>query len=276
MDFLDAFFLGILQGITEFLPVSSSGHLVIFQRLLGIDEHSLTFDIAVHLGTLASVITIYFKFLRQTFTNGLQALRQKTMNPDLKLIAMVTLATIPTGIIGLSFKDYFEALFSNLLAVGSCLLVTGVLLLFTRGKSLEKNEDGFFKFSVQDISFITWQHALILGVAQSIAIAPGISRAGTTIAVGILLGWPRHVAAMFSFMLAIPAILGAGVLQLKDITELGSEQFATMGFGFVVSYLAGLVGLWGVLHVVKKGRLEYFTVYLWIVGALTIYWSMQA
>lgn len=277
MDFLQAIILGIVQGLTEFLPVSSSGHLVIFQKALGIEEHSLIFDVAVHLGTLASVITIYFSFIKNTTICSVHSLKNKKMSPELKLVLLVVTATIPTALIGLSFKSTFESLFSNMTAVGTCLVITGFLLLFTRGKGAEPQAGGkaFLSFTPEDLTSLSWNKAALIGLAQSCAIAPGISRSGTTIAIAILLGLPRNLAALFSFMLAIPAILGAGVLQIKNISTLNIQDLYVLGVGFVVAYLAGLGGLWGVLHFVKKGRLEVFTAYLWILGAISIYWSIR-
>lgn len=276
MDFLQAVVLGVVQGLTEFLPVSSSGHLVLFQKFLGIQEHSLIFDVAVHLGTLASVVTVYFKFIKETTVSGMQSLKTKTMSSELKLILFIVAATIPTAIIGLSFKSTFEALFSNITAVGVCLVITGFLLLLTRGKgsATQLNGKAFLGFSIEDLNTLSWQKAVLIGLAQAGAIAPGISRSGTTIAIAILLGLPRNLAALFSFMLAIPAILGAGVLQLKDITHLDSQDLMGLGVGFIVAYLAGLAGLLGILHFVKKGRLEVFTVYLWILGGACVFWSI--
>ncbi len=278
LDFLQAVVLGIIQGLTEFLPVSSSGHLVLFQELLGVEEHSLVFDIAVHLGTLASVITVYFRLIKETVISGVCSLKSRTMSPELKLILFVVVATIPTAIIGLSLKSTFEAMFSNFTAVGMCLIVTGFLLLLTRERGKELSVGGgkaFLSFSVEDLKSLSCKKAMIIGLAQAGAIAPGISRSGTTIAVAIFLGLPRNLAALFSFMLAIPAILGAGLLQLRDITYLGSQDLMGLGVGFIVAYLAGLVGLLGVLHFVKKGRLEVFTVYLWLLGGACVFWSFQ-
>ena len=277
MDFFQAVILGIVQGLTEFLPVSSSGHLVLFQKFLGIEEHSLIFDVAVHLGTLASVITVYFRFIRNTTVSGVKSISSGTMSPELKLILFVVAATIPTAVIGLSFKSTFESLFSNIMAVGICLTLTGFLLLLTRGRGEERQQDGkaFLSFSIEDLTTLSWQKALLIGLAQAGAIAPGISRSGTTIAVAILLGLPRNLAALFSFMLAIPAILGAGILQLKGITHLGPQDIMGLGVGFAVAYVSGLAGLLGVLHFVKKGRLEVFTVYLWILGGACVFWSLK-
>ena len=275
MDFLQAIFLGIIQGLTEFLPVSSSGHLVIFQNLLGVQGDSLVFDVAVHLGTLASVLTVYFKFIQASLVKASKSFTQKKLNNEAKLVLLVIAATLPTAVIGLVLKDTFESLFSNLAGVGFCLMITGTLLLLTKGKGKASQNQNFFNFIVDDLTQFTYLKAVLIGLAQSIAIAPGISRSGTTIAVGILLGLPRHLAAMFSFMLAIPAILGAGILQLKHASHLSSQDLSIMGIGFVAAYFSGLLGLYGVLHIVKRGRLEFFTVYLWVLGAVSMYFALK-
>lgn len=273
MDYFQAIVLGIVQGLTEFLPVSSSGHLVLFQKFLGIDQHSIIFDVAVHIGTLLSVMTVYRKVLYQIFRRGMASISTRKIVGESHLILAVIIATVPTAIIGLSLKDLFESLFSNLMAVGICLIITGLILLFTKGKSPSKQNESLFSFDPSDLKKISFQSAFLLGIAQAAAIAPGISRSGTTIAAAIILGLPRNIAALFSFMLAIPAILGAGILQIKDIQSFSVAQIQVMGAGLLISYLSGLLGLYAVLHLVKNGRLELFTAYLWILGVAVIWFS---
>lgn len=272
MEWMEAVLLGVVQGLTEFLPVSSSGHLVLFQHFLGFEEHDLAFNVASHMGTLLSVITVYFYVLRRMTVETIKFPVHRQVNTESRLVGLVILGTIPTAIIGLSLKDTFEALFSNLLAVGVCLCLTGVLLFLTKLRSGGQMNGVKFD-SLESANMMTIRHALIIGVAQGLAIAPGISRSGTTIAVALFLGLPRHTAAMFSFMLAIPAILGAGLLELKDV-EWSPDVMTSLGLGFFVSYLAGLVGLLTVLSFVKKGRLEVFSLYLWAVGGSVIIWSL--
>lgn len=271
MDWLQAIILGIVQGVTEFLPVSSSGHLVIFQKLVGIEQHSLAFDVAAHLGTLCSVITIYFGLIRSVAKETLAFPFRREVTPRVRLAFFVAAGSVPTAVIGLSLKDTFESLFSNLVAVGCFLIVTGTVLFLTR-KSTSADGPTDYRSAI-NIDQLTYQKALLIGVAQGMAIAPGISRSGMTIAAGLFLGLPSNVAAMFSFMLAIPAVLGAGILQLKDVTW-SAGVVNSLATGFVVAYISGVVGLWMVLHFVKKGRLQVFSAYLWIVGLSAIWWGL--
>ena len=272
MDWLQAILLGIVQGFTEFLPVSSSGHLVIFQKLLGIEHHDLAFDVAAHVGTVGSVLTVYRRLILRLLKKGFQNLFKFTNPPaESRLIQMVVLSSIPTAIIGLLFKDLFESLFSNLLAVGCCLMFTGTLLFFTRKRNVGEADEALMDLSA--VTSLTWKVALLIGVAQSLAIAPGISRSGMTIAAALLLSVPGPMAAAYSFIIAIPAILGAAVLQLGDIPQLSSAVILSLALGFVVSYLSGILALRFVIRLVNKGRLSAFSGYLWVVGLLVIGWS---
>lgn len=272
LNWIQAFFLGVVQGLTEFLPVSSSGHLVVFQKILEVDNNSLVFDVAVHLGTLLSVVTVYRSQIWKILKDLFAYFKNRQINQGVHLFVVVVIGSIPTALIGFTLKDLFESLFSNLFAVGLFFCVTGVLLFLTRGRTLASAKDDFSDLS--GIEKVTIKQALIIGVAQGAAIAPGVSRSGTTIATGILLGVPRKIAALFSFMLSIPAVMGAALLQLKDVANLDEGFLVSLSVGLVVSYFAGLVGLSGVLHFVKKGRLEVFSVYLWILGITCVIWGM--
>ena len=193
---MEAAILGVLQGLTEFLPVSSSGHLVIFQKILGIQEHDLAFDVAAHLGTLASVATVYRHMFLDVARNSVRGLIERKMNSSLRLCLLVIVGTIPTGIIGLSLKSHFEKLFSNLPAVGFFLLCTAALLVLTRRRQYQVQAQNLTH--TDEVAEITIRQALLIGIFQGMAIAPGISRSGTTIASGIMLGLKGHVAAGFS------------------------------------------------------------------------------
>lgn len=263
--------------MTEFLPVSSSGHLVLFQKILGIENHSLEFDVAAHLGTLASVLTLYFQFIKKTVGSTLK--RPFVIGDSNRLLfRAVVAASIPTGIIGLVFKDTFESMFSNLSSVGICLCLTGVILMITKfvgNKSADEENQSFTSFQQNDLSSLTLKIAIVIGFVQALAIAPGISRSGITIAAGVILGLPHRISALFSFMIAIPAILGAGVLQLRGLSVYDTDVVLSLLLGFVVAYVSGLVGLWMILQFVKKGRLHLFSYYLWAVGAYTIFWAAR-
>ena len=270
MSWLESILLGLVQGLTEFLPVSSSGHLVIFQKLIGLPEHMLAFDIAVHMGTLFSVFVVYRQQILQVIYDLIKFLKTKNLNRGANLFLMVFIGSIPTAIIGFTLKDMFERLFQSLFAVGIFLFITGLILLFTRNKQMADKKDDFF--SLEGLENLKWWHALVIGTAQGGAIAPGISRAGSTIATGILVGLSRKTASLFSFMLSIPAILGATLLEFKDIEHWSPEFVTIMSVGFVSAFVFGLIGLKVVLHFVKKGRLEVFTFYLWTVSFCIIAW----
>lgn len=273
MSLFQSIFLGIVQGLTEFLPVSSSGHLVIFQHFLDVDEASLAFDVAVHVGTLLSIFTVYRVLLFKVVQAGFQFTKDRIWTPEVHLIYFVILGSIPTAIMGFGLKDFFESLFANLDAVAFFLLLTGMILFFTRFSKTETGPsmDALHSGRLQQFSGLNFKKALLIGIAQGFAIAPGISRSGATIATGILLGVPRNEAAMFSFVLSIPAILGAGLLEFKDVTWT-AQVAVPMVTGLISAYLFGLLGLWLVLRVVNKGRLEVFSVYLWLLGTGLLLW----
>lgn len=272
LDIIQSILLGIVQGLTEFLPVSSSGHLVIFQKLLGVKDHSIAFDVAAHLGTLFTIFTVYFKTIKKVILELVRFPIHRKVTEEIWLSWLVIAASIPTAIIGLSFKDHFESLFSNIFAVGVALIVTGGLLYLT--KTISNDDDIKDLNDLTPITKIkTWQ-AFVIGLAQSFAITPGISRSGSTIVAGLFVKLDRNTAALFSFMISIPAVLGAGVLQLKDIQVWDQGTMQSLGAGFLTAYLSGLVGLLGILHFVKRGRLQLFSVYLWVVGVSIIIWTL--
>ncbi len=270
MEVWKAIVLGIIQGLTEFLPVSSSGHLVLFQQLLGLSTHNLTFDIAVHVGTLLSVLTIYIHLIRRVLTH---VAKKPTdfKSVEWNLVLKILVASVPTGIMGIFLKDFFEDLFSNMVAVSICFMITGTILFLTR--KIGQKDFGSVD-NIEPVKDISYFKAFLLGVAQGVAIAPGISRAGSTIAAGIFLGLPRNTAAMFSFMMSLPAIMGAALLQARHVQTLSEGDLLILLLGGGTAYLAGLAGLSAVLHFVRQGRLEVFSYYLWILGALSLAWSL--
>ncbi|MGE0762821.1 MAG: undecaprenyl-diphosphate phosphatase [Bdellovibrionales bacterium] len=273
MNILDAIILGVVQGLTEFLPISSSGHLVIAQKLLGIDKHDLAFDLAAHVGTLLSIFTIYAVLLKRLVQTTLRPgvlLAGKTQ--EAHLILMVIIGSIPTALIGFGFKRQFEEMFDDMWSLGICFIITGGLLLLSkwRGNARFSREQ---LMSFDGIQAITWQKALFIGAAQGLSIAPSISRSGITIVAGLLVGVPAPTAAMYSFIMSIPAVAGAAMLELRHV-PLETARLEILGIGFVTAYLAGVVGLWGTLQSVRKGRLEVFTGYLVILGILILwFWT---
>ena len=270
MEPLQAVILGIIQGLTEFLPVSSSGHLVIFQRLFGLTEPALFFDASVHVGTLAAVIVVFQKEIRTLIISSIRfailfakkkyGLDSIYKDHDVKFVLLIMVASIPTGIMGLLFHQKADQLFSSVAIVGGMLIATGFVLWSTRWVKLEsKSMDNF---SIKD--------ALIIGVVQGIAIIPGISRSGSTIAAGLFLGLSRKTAARFSFLMSIPAILGAEVLSLLNLSVQPGFTLKVTIIGTVVSCITGYCALKMLIYIVNKGRLYLFAPYCWVAGSLAL------
>lgn len=252
----------MVQGLTEFLPVSSSGHLVLGQRLLGFTEPALMFDIAVHVGTLVAVVGVFWRDL-WSILRGLFVWDDDEGREGRRLLWLVVLGSIPTAIIGLLFKDLFESMFSSLLTVGVALLITGWLLLATAlvrspGRPLERMG--------------AWR-ALLIGLVQGLAITPGISRSGSTISVALLLGVNRRVAAHYSFVMSIPAILGALVLQLHELGAPTTAQLSPMIMGFITAAISGYLALRTLLKIVQAGAFHWFAPYCFAVGLLALAWN---
>ncbi|MBU3948579.1 MAG: undecaprenyl-diphosphate phosphatase [Proteobacteria bacterium] len=269
MNIYQAAILGIIQGLTEFLPVSSSGHLVLFQHLFGLKEAELLFDISVHLGTLAAVVIFFrsdisaiivsvFRYCKKVFNT-----RSFTIAKDdfeLKLALLIVAGSVPTAIIGLMFKKIADQLFSSVLIAGSMLILTGLILQFTR----------FVKKTPKDSKLFSFKDAIIIGISQGLAIMPGLSRSGTTISTGLFLGLNHETAAKYSFLLSIPAIVGACLLSIGDITGSNIIPLKTVSAGIIASCLSGYFALKFLLYIVKKGRLHYFSPYCFAVGIFCI------
>lgn len=268
MNLWDAVILGIVQGLTEFLPVSSSGHLVLFQSLLGLNQSMLVFDIAVHWGTLTAVF-IYFKkdifdLISDTFSFMLSFVKGGRFNdliklyPNAYLSFLIVLATVPAVFVGLFLKDYFETHLHHLWVVAAAWFVTAILLYMTKFKHPEK---------MGDLTKLTVRVALLIGLAQAFAIMPGISRSGTTIAVAIFLGLKRGEAARFSFLMGIPAILGAGLLNLKEGAEFMADYPTELISGFFAS---AVVGYFAILFLIKLIQKEKFYLFSYYCGSLSL------
>lgn len=275
MTLPEAAFLGLVQGLTEFLPISSSGHLVLFERLLGVKSPGLTFEIAVHAGTLLAVVWVYAADIGRMIAalgTGLGAAlrgggsRALVRNPDSRLALLVLAGTVPTGVIGLVFKPTFEALFDSLTAVAFFWLVTGVLLWFG-GRAVGRRGRGTEGLSLTDTLFV--------GLMQGAAIAPGLSRSGTTIAAGLLRGLAPEAAARFSFLLSLPAVAGAALLDVKDIAAGGSPvPLGVMGVGAAVAVVIGVFAIRFLLRVLAAGQLRAFAYYVWALGLLVLAWQL--
>lgn len=281
MSWLDALILGIVQGLAEYLPISSSGHLEIFRDILGLQlsgEDALEFDIALHVATVLSTIVILWKEFVPLCRSFFTFKRDSNFYYVLKIL----LSCIPIAIVGLCFKDFVESFFGgNLTTVGICLLVTATLLTFAhffRNPSREggyniKGIDTRHRFKAHDI---TWADAFIIGCAQAVAVLPGLSRSGTTIATGLLLGDKRDKIAQFSFFMVIIPILGEALLDIKDmIGGEGSGQaigFLPLAVGFLALFLVGCLACRWMIELVKRGGLIWFALYCLAIGVLCIVW----
>lgn len=275
MDIIKPVVLGIVQGLTEFLPVSSSGHLVLGQKLFGLTEPELLFDVILHTGTLLAVVIIFhkevIKLALETIRLPITIKSKKSIreawssNQDFRMLALIILGSIPTGLIGVLFKDAFKSLFGSTLAVGFALLFTGLLLILT----IKVGQTGRLtdRFKASD--------ALIIGAAQGLAITPGVSRSGFTICTALFLGIDRETAARYSFLLSIPAILGALILELRSFQP-GAFGGVELTIGFIASFLSGLLALLALLKLVKQGKLHYFAFYCWLIGLVTIGLSLTS
>ena len=273
MDILQGIIIGIVQGLTEFLPVSSSAHLVFVQNLLGV-ESSLAFDTFLHLGTLIAVLWYFrydiYKMLKSWWLSIGDILQGRFKegfysDPYKRLAWYVILATIPVGIVGVLFEDSVDALFSGALYVPAFFLfVTGTILyLSQRMTSGEINYDT-----------ITKKEALFMGLGQACAILPGLSRSGTTIAAGLTIGLDKEFAAKFSFILSIPAIFGAFILQVKDIGSAMDANFLPVFLGFVAAIIAGYLAIKWMLDLIQNRNLDIFAYYCWLMGLIVFMGSI--
>lgn len=254
VSFLNAALLGLLQGLTEFLPVSSSGHLVIMQNILGISEPLISFDLFLHLGTLIAVFIVFAKDIWYLITHLFS-----------KPVAMIILSVIPAGLAGVFLEDIFEQVFSSVFFVGCALFVTGVLLWLSDNCYGDK-----------DSNDMTVKDALIIGLFQAVAITPGISRSGSTIFGALLRGFDRKTAASFSFIISIPTILGAALLHgYKLIKETGALTIEpSYWLGMAVAAVSGYAAIKTFLALVQKQKLKYFSFYCWAMGAVILVWSV--
>lgn len=260
MNLIQSIILGIIQGLTEFLPVSSSAHLVIAQNLLGIREPQIFFDIMLHLGTLCAVVVYFYKDILGIIKSLLDA-----RSDGFKLGILLIIATIPTGIGGFLLKDYFENMFSSPLYSSFFLVITGTILFFTRFKK-DANK------TIRDFSIVD---SVLIGIAQLIAIAPGISRSGMTISAGIFRGLDRKLCAKFSLLLSIPAIMGAVVAETGEFRLCGIRDLLNIFIGFLTSFLVGYVAIILLVKVLEKAKFYMFSYYCWIIGSLSVLYFLM-
>ena len=263
MTIIEAIILGIVQGLTEFLPVSSSGHIEIGKVLLNITERKdLTFTVLVHGGTVLSTIVVFRKDIIEIFKGLRAGIRDKEMNESMVYSLKIIISMVPVAIVGLLFKDEIESFFfGNIFLIGIMLILTAVLL-------------GFTYFVMKNEKEITYGKAFVIGIAQAIAVLPGISRSGATIATALLLKVKREDAAKFSFLMVIVPIIGANVKDLMsgDLVNTGIAT-APLVAGFLASFITGLIACNWMIKIVKEGNLIYFTVYCLIVGSIAVYFG---
>ena len=264
MDWIQALILGLIQGLTEYLPVSSSGHLAIGSYLFGIEgEENLAFTVAVHVATVLSTFVILWSEIDWIF----RGLFKFKLNDETKYFLNIVVSMIPIGIVGVFFIDYVEEVFgSGLLIVGCMLLLTAALLAFSY----------YAKPRIKET--ISWKDALVIGLAQAAAVMPGLSRSGSTIATGLLLGNKKEMMAQFSFLMVIPPILGEALLDtmkaLKGANPFGDISTLALAVGFVAAFVSGCLACKWMINIVKKGKLIYFGIYCAIVGVVTIICSL--
>lgn len=269
MSWFEALVLGLVQGLTEFLPVSSSGHLTIGQELLDLDtsaSENLMFDIVVHAATVLSTIVILWHEISQLFIGTFTTTK---WNAEKEYVAKICVSMIPVFIVGMFFKDEVEAIFgSGLLLVGICLCVTALLLAFAYYAKPRQKED------------ISYLDAFIIGLGQAIAVLPGLSRSGTTIATGLILGNKKEKVAQFSFIMVLIPVLGQALLSCKDIIEepalVSNIGLLPLIVGFLAAFAAGAFACRFMIELVKRGKLIYFAIYCLLAGAASIIYGLVA
>ncbi len=273
MTFPEAILLGIIQGLTEFLPISSSGHLVLAQQFLGLKEPLVFFDVMLHVGTLAAVLVVYREAIGKLAIGGLSTLGNSQFwreprtifntSTELKFIWLILLGTIPTGVIAVLFKNELESFFHEVRLVSIMLILTGVILQLPRLRTQDADgsDDSTDKLK-------TW-HAPLIGIAQGCAITPGISRSGTTISLALFLGIPAKTAAEYSFLLSIPAILGAVVLKIRDVGDTTIPLYI-VGAGMLASFIVGYIALRLLLVVLNRGKFSLFSYYCIALGLVSL------
>lgn len=267
MNEIQALILGLVQGLTEYLPVSSSGHLTIGQEILGItSEDNLTFDVAVHVATVLATLVILWKEV-VWLVAGILKLK---WNDEMRYAVNILVSMIPVGIVGVFFKDYIEDIFgSGLLIVGCCLLVTASLLAFS------------YYYKPEQKAEIGMKDAFIIGLAQAIAVLPGLSRSGSTIATGLLLGNDKAKLAQFSFLMVIPPIMGEALLDVLKAMKHGTEAVAgdismsALAVGFFAAFISGCAACQWMVNIVKKGKLIYFAYYCVVIGIIAIVYGLR-
>jgi len=267
MTFLDALILGILQGVTEFLPISSSGHLVLGEAILGLDVEALkSFDVAVHMGTLVAIIIYFWKDfvgLIVGFLSLIRVVKPKPKHDEYHhLILFIVVASVPAILVGLLLGDAIDYWFRNTLYVGLFMIIIAELFIIAEGKLKKFKKETKLKLG----------HAIIIGCFQALALIPGVSRSGSTIAAGIFQGISREKAARFSFLMAMPVIFGAGLLTMVKEMRGGEMTVELMPItvGFIASVVAGFASVYFLMKFLKNHTLKVFSIYLFVVGTISV------
>ncbi|MBR0373759.1 MAG: undecaprenyl-diphosphate phosphatase [Mogibacterium sp.] len=271
MSYIQAIILGLVQGLTEFLPVSSSGHLAIVQYFFDIEGDSVViFTVMLHAGTLVSVIFMYWRDLWDLFVELLMTIGDLVTGRGLRLAdrpirrlgVMLVIASIPTGIIGILFNDIFESMYSTLIPIGIGLIITGCMLWFSERK----------RMGYKDETTMSYSNALVIGLLQGLAICPGISRSGSTLVGGLSCKLDRDFAVRFAFLLSFPAILGSLIFEMSDEAMM-SILMGNLGpvlVGGVVAAVSGVFAIKTMIRIVRKSSLRLFSIYVWIIGIFVI------
>lgn len=257
MDTLQAVILGVVQGLTEFLPVSSSGHLQLANEILGTNldpESNLTFSLSLHAATVLSTIVILWSEVWRL----IKGVFSRTFTEEQAYVLKIIISMIPVGIVGVFFKDYIEAAFSSIVVVGVMLLCTAVLLSFAYYAKPRQKES------------ISYRDAFIIGLSQALAVLPGLSRSGTTIATGLLLGNKKESVAQFSFLMVLPPILGNALLDIVKGDFGGGVEVVPTVAGFIAAFVTGCIACKWMIGIVKRGKLIWFALYCALAGAVAL------
>ncbi len=262
MEIIDAIILGIIQGLTEFLPVSSSGHLELGKAILGdnsLPKESLLFTVVLHFATALSTMVIF----RKDIADIIKGILKFQWNEDMQFLAKIILSMLPAVIVGLFFEEQLEQLFGGNIMLVGCMLIVTAVLLFLADKAKDTNKN------------VSFSNAFIIGISQAIAMLPGISRSGATISTSVLLGNDKTKAARFSFLMVVPLIFGKiGKDILGGEITYENSNFTVLGIGFIAAFVAGLFACKWMIALVKQSKLTYFAIYCIIVGAIAIIWSL--
>lgn len=277
MTYLQAAILGIVQGLAEFLPISSSGHLALLQYFFGVESDSvLLFTVMMHVGTLVSVFIIYRKDICALLKELCYTIKDLctgkgpriNANPMRRMGFMIIVATIPTAFIGLLFEDFFESLYASIVAVAMGLIFTGIILLVA--ERMGRSDKGPMEMK--------WRHAIFIGIMQGIAICPGVSRSGSTLFGGLIAGLKREFAVEFAFLISIPSILGSVILEAPDAFAGGADasMIGPIILGVILAMISGIVAIKAMIKVVTGKRLFGFSIYVWLVAAAVLAYALFA